>query len=86
MNQTMLDLWYTKNGGSCTIWLHEHLFIIKPGDTIVMFSDLVCEKQYCEKNPTYARYLLIDIDRNCNVRVLPECRLSDMSENINEGP
>ena len=28
-NQTDLDVWYTRNGGHCTIWIHGHILIIK---------------------------------------------------------
>ena len=77
-NLTMLDLWYKKNNGACTIWTHNHLFTIKPKDKIEIFSDLVCETLYCTDNPTYKDYKSLDIDGNCRVRILPDCNLSDM--------
>ncbi|HAM50740.1 MAG TPA: hypothetical protein DCP92_08630, partial [Nitrospiraceae bacterium] len=33
-NGTMLDLWYKKNNGACSFWIHEHVFTIKPEDTV----------------------------------------------------
>ena len=77
-NMTMLDLWYKKNGGSCTIWIHEHIFRIKPKDNIEIFSDLTCKKKYCKNNPTYRDYKSLDTNGDCSVRILPDCNLSDM--------
>ena len=77
-NQTMLNLWYTKNGGDCTIWNHHHILIIKPEDKLIIFRDLICEMQYCPSNLTYQVYKLVDNNQNCRVRILPQCTLSDM--------
>ncbi len=77
-NLTMLDLWYKKNGGDCSLWRHNHIFVIKPQDTIEIFSDLTCETLYCYKNPTYRMYKSYDADGNCRVRILTHCTLSDM--------
>lgn len=77
-NLTMLDLWYKKNGGECTIWIHNHIFVIKPDDTIDIFSDLICKTTYCKDNPTYEIYKSFDKNRDCGVRILPDCSLSDM--------
>jgi len=77
-NQTMLDLWYTRNGGPCTILTHGHLLIIKSEDTLIIFRDLTCKTEYCQKNPTYERYKSLDTNYNCRVRILPNCTLSDM--------
>ena len=77
-NQTMLDLWYTRNGGPCTVLTHGHLLIIKPEDTLILFRDLPCKTEYCQKNPTYERYKSFDANQNCRVRILPNCTLSDM--------
>src|SRR5574341_612018 len=35
-NQTMLDVWYTRNSGPCTIWIHGHILIMKPEDTLII--------------------------------------------------
>ena len=77
-NQTMLNLWYTLNGRDCTIWNHHHILIIKPGDRLIVYRDLVCETEYCPNNPTYKVYELLDANQNCRVRILPQCTLSDM--------
>ena len=77
-NSTMLDLWYKRNGGACTIWIHEHIFTIQPNDVIEIFSDSVCQKLYCSENPTYSTYRSSDADDNCGVKILPGCNISDM--------
>lgn len=77
-NATMLDLWYKKNGGECFIWIHEHLFSIKPGDRIDIFSDSNCKTLYCTDNPTYKSYKSIDASGDCRVKILPNCTLADM--------
>ena len=76
-NQTM-DLWYTRNGGACTIFVTGHLIIIKPADTLIIYRDMICKTEYCSKNPTYNDYKFLDANRNCRVRILPECDVSDM--------
>jgi hypothetical protein len=77
-NAIMLNLWYKKNGGECFIWIHEHLFTIKPRDSIDLFSDLNCQTLYCANNPTYKDYKSFDATGNCRVKILPNCTLSDM--------
>jgi hypothetical protein len=77
-NQTMLNLWYTRNGGVCTILAHGHLLIIKPEDTLIIYRDMICKTEYCSKNPTYDVYKSFDANQNCRVRILPECNVSDM--------
>jgi hypothetical protein len=72
------DLWYRKNDGACMIWRRDHLFVIKPKDTMGIFSDLTCETPYCMKMPVYTDYKQADTDGNCRVRMLPDCDLSDM--------
>jgi hypothetical protein len=77
-NQIMLNLWYTRNGGACTILAHGHLLIIKPKDTLIIYRDMICKTEYCSKNPTYDVYKSFDANQNCRVRILPDCTLSDM--------
>jgi hypothetical protein len=77
-NLTMLDLWYKKNRGECTIWIHNHIVRMKPEDTAEIFSDMVCKTHYCEANPTYKDFKSLDENGNCGVRILPDCNLSDM--------
>ncbi len=76
-NQTM-DLWYTRNGGACTVFATGHLIIIKPEDTLIIYRDMICKTEYCSKNPTYDVYKSFDANQNCRVRILPDCTLSDM--------
>jgi hypothetical protein len=77
-NLTMLNLWYKKNSGNCTIWRNNHILRIRPKDSVDIFSDLACSKLYCEDNPTYKYYKSLDMNGNCGVRILPICNLSDM--------
>jgi hypothetical protein len=77
-NQTLLNLWYTRNGGDCTIWAHGHILIIKPEDKLIVFRDNICETEYCSENLTYKVYKSLDANQNCRVRILPNCALSDM--------
>ena len=77
-NQTMLDVWYTRNSGPCTIWNHGHILIFKPKDTLILYRDMTCRTEYCSKNPTYDVYKSLDANQNCRVRILPDCTLSDM--------
>jgi len=77
-NQTMLDVWYTRDGGPCTIWSHGHILIMKPEDTLIIYRDMTCGTEYCSKNPTYDIYKSLDANQNCRVRMLPHCNLSDM--------
>jgi hypothetical protein len=77
-NMTMNDLWYKKNGGACTIWIHEHVFTVRPEDDMEIFSDLICKKKYCNNNPTYEDYKSKDANGDCAVGIFPYCNLSDM--------
>jgi hypothetical protein len=76
-NLTMLDLWYKKDGGDCFIWVHGHVLFIKPDEVINIFSDLSCKTQYCKKHPSYKEYKAVDANGNCEVRILPDCSVSD---------
>ena len=77
-NATMLDLWYKKGGGACSIWTHEHRLTVKPRDTIKIYSDMDCKTLYCPENPSYKDYKSLDANGSCGVRILPSCNLSDM--------
>lgn len=77
-NQAGLDLWYTRNGGDCTLWSNHHILNIKPGDKLVIFKDFTCKTEYCRVNSTFQVYKLLDANQNCRVRILPQCTLSDM--------
>jgi len=77
-NQTTINVWYTRDGGPCTIWNHGHILILKPEGTLTLYRDMTCETEYCSKNPTYDIYKSLDADGNCRVRILPNCTLADM--------
>jgi hypothetical protein len=77
-NATTIDVWYTRNGGPCTIWVHEHILILKPEETLIIYRDMTCKTAYCPKNPTYDIYHTLDSNQNCRVRILPNCVLADM--------
>lgn len=77
-NLSMTNLWYKIDNGDCIIWKRNYTFVIKPENTIKIFSDLVCETLYCAENPTYADYKSSDTDGDCRVRILPGCNISDM--------
>jgi hypothetical protein len=77
-NQTMVNVWYTRDGGPCTIWNHGHILIMKPEDTLIIYRDMTCKTEYCSKNPTYDVYKSLDADRDCRVKILRDCTLSDM--------
>ncbi len=77
-NQTLLDVWYMRNGGPCTIWVHTHILTMKPEDTLTIYSDMTCKTLYCSENPTYNVYKSLDGNQNCRVKILPDCTLSDM--------
>lgn len=77
-NRTGINVWYTRNGGPCTIWNDDHILIIKPEETLNIYRDMICTTEYCPKHPTYEDYKSLDTDQNCRVRILPNCNLSDM--------
>lgn len=77
-NQTMLDAWYTQNGGPCTLWARGRLLTIKPEDTLTIYRDMICKIEYCSMNLTYDVFKSLDANQNCRVRILPNCTLSDM--------
>jgi hypothetical protein len=77
-NETTIDLWVKKNDGACTLWTHHHIIIVKPEDTLEIFSDLTCSTLYCGEKPSYEDFQFIDKNGDCRVKILPSCTLSDM--------
>ena len=77
-NQTMLDVWVTRDGGPCTLWNHGHLLVVKSKESLKIYRDMTCKTEYCPTNPTYDVYKSLDANQNCRVRILPDCALSDM--------
>lgn len=77
-NLTTRDLWYKMEGGPCYYWDENKTFVIRPGEKIGIFSDLVCKTQYCRHDPEYKDYRSVDSNGDCAAAVLPGCRLSDI--------
>ena len=77
-NQTMLIVWYTRDGGPCTLWSRGHLLKITPYDRLILYKDMTCQTEYCAANLTYDVLKSLDANQNCRVRILPDCTLSDM--------
>jgi hypothetical protein len=77
-NLSTRDLWYRKDGGPCFYWDKNKTFVIRPGEKIEIFSDLVCRTNYCKDNPSYKDYRNVDSNGNCAVAIHPGCKISDM--------
>ena len=77
-NETTIDLWYTRNGGPCTFWGHDHILILESRKKLVIYQDMACKMAYCSKEPTYDDYESLDANQNCRVQILPFCNLQDM--------
>jgi hypothetical protein len=77
-NQTTLDVWYKRNDGPCSFWPHDHILILKPDETLVIYRDMTCQTLYCSEIQTYDDCQTLDVNQNCRVRILPDCTLSDM--------
>ena len=77
-NQTMRDLWIGGSDGRCLLWRNHHLLKVKPGTTVIIYRDMTCQTEYCSTSITLDGLILIDLDQNCRVRILPDCNLSDM--------
>jgi hypothetical protein len=37
-NGTTHDMWYRLDDSQCTLWRHEHILILKPGETLFFFE------------------------------------------------
>jgi hypothetical protein len=77
-NQTMLDLWVTGGGGRCLLWRNHQLLKVRPGVTVTVYRDMTCQTEYCSMSITFDGLMLVDLNKNCRVRILPDCNLSDM--------
>jgi len=78
LNQMMLDSWYTRNDGPCSIWRHSRKLIVKPKDTVIIYKDVDCKIEYFSKNPTYDDYKSFDANQNCEIRILLDRTLGDL--------
>lgn len=77
-NASTINLWYKKDKGNCALWTQQKLFTIKPKESADIFRDMTCQTSYCTKSLAYEDCSSFDTDRNCRVRILPNCTLSDM--------
>lgn len=77
-NAIGINVWYTRDSGPCTIWSGNHILILKPGETLLIYRDMTCKTAYCSKEQTYDDYKSLDANQNCRVMILPDCTLSDM--------
>jgi hypothetical protein len=77
-NLTTVDLWYKRDEDNCFKWKQNKIFSIRPDESVQLFSDLTCETSYCGYHPNYDSFRSTDKDKNCRVRILPSCSLSDM--------
>lgn len=77
-NLTFVNLWYKRNGGDCYIWHRNKLLVKRPGENMDIFSDLTCKTNYCKDSLTYDDCKSFDTDRNCRIKMLTGCNLSDM--------
>jgi hypothetical protein len=76
-NLSFKDIWYKREGGSCTIVKRNYSFTIKPGEEMRLFSDSVCETPYCPEC-TYTYFKSYDANGNCRVKILLDDTISDM--------
>ena len=77
-NQVAVNLWYKRDGSNCSLLKKHKIFTVEPGDRIEIFSDMTCETNYCNDTMTYENIRSYDSDRDCRVRILTGCLLSDM--------
>jgi hypothetical protein len=77
-NLSTIDLWYKQNNGACFKWNKSKIFTIKPGDSVEIFSDMICKTPYCNNISAYQDYKSYDRNGSCGVRILPGCNISDM--------
>jgi hypothetical protein len=69
-NGTMLDLWYKKNNGECSFWMHENIFTIKPEDTVKVVGGInsqgafVSDKQIRASEYIFTRFSAVDYQNN----------------------
>jgi len=76
-NLSFTDIWYQREGGSCSILKRNYSFSIKPEEKIGLFSDMICEKPYGPERK-YQDYKSYDENGDCRVKILPGSTLSDM--------
>ena len=77
-NQTMRDLWIKGGDGRCHIWRKHGTLKVRPEVTVIVYHDTACQAEYCSMSISFDGLMSIDLDKNCRVRMLPDCNLSDM--------
>lgn len=79
VNLTGLDLWYKRDGGSCTLWEFSKFNIpVRPGERIEVFTDLTCQTAMCPEPLTYEKCKSVDQNGNCLMKVDYGCKLLDV--------
>jgi hypothetical protein len=78
LNMIQLGSWVRLNEGPCTIWHRHYLMPIKPGDVLIIYSDIECKTEYYSKNPTYDDYKSFDANQDCRVKILPDRTIDDL--------
>jgi hypothetical protein len=76
-NHSLDDKWYKRQEGQCTLLKRDYSFTIKPQENVGVFLDMVCETPFCP-SLKYADYKSSDENRDCRVKILPGCAISDM--------
>lgn len=77
-NLTLVDRWYRKNEGDCSLLRQYYSFVVGPDDTVEIFQNMTCETPYCKDKLGYEDFRRIDENGNCRVRIILDCDLSDM--------
>jgi len=77
-NLAQVHLWYSINDVGCEFWNNNHIIKINPGERLEIFSDKFCEKKYCADYFGHGDLRSLDRNRNCRVKILPDCNLLDM--------
>ena len=78
LNMIQLGSWVRRNEGPCSIWHRNYLMPVKPGDVLIIYSDMECQKEYYSKTPAYEDYKSFDANQDCKVRILFDGTLSDL--------
>ena len=77
-NATFVPIWYKRNEGDCTLWQRNKLLVIRPGDSVDIFSDMNCKTKYCSDMKMYENFKSFDSNNNCRMKISTGCNLSDM--------
>jgi hypothetical protein len=78
LNMIQVGSWVRLNEGPCTIWHRHYLMPVKPGDVLIIYSDIECKTEYYSKNPTYDDYKSFDANQDCRVMILPDRTIDDL--------